>query len=197
MQKGIITVLVIGIIVLIGTTVYFATLNKVILTVTPAPKIVQQATPAPAVEQSPPAQADNSVSATPIPANESINQTYINDEYRFSFTYPDTWKMVTAFQASEIDYLPDSRNFVAIYPDQYPNQDLSARVDVYNVPLTTVKRDNPFVQNLSSSTTTVNGISWTKMGDIDYLTEKDGKTYSVSGREDLISQIVSTFKFTK
>lgn len=131
-------------------------------------------------------------------ANDKIAslQTYENVQYGFSFTYPVAWKMVKVSQASSIDYLPDSRNFVAIYPDIYPVQDFSARVDVYNVSLAIVKRDNPFLKNLTLSIQTVNGISWTKIGNTDYLVEKNGKTYDISGREDLISQIVSTFKFT-
>lgn len=124
-------------------------------------------------------------------------KTYRNEKYGFEFMYPVTWKMVKELQASSIDYLPVSRNFVAIYPTSYPTQDFSARIDVYNTSLATVRRDNPFIQNMAFVSTTINGISWIKMGATDYLIERNGKTYHVSGQTDLSTQIVSTFKFTQ
>jgi len=46
-QKSLIAVLGVVVVILIGTTVYFATINKVSQSIAPVPKVVQQPTPAP------------------------------------------------------------------------------------------------------------------------------------------------------
>ncbi len=48
-QKSIIAVLGVVIAILIGTTTYFATINKSTAPVAPAPKVVQQQNPTPAL----------------------------------------------------------------------------------------------------------------------------------------------------
>ena len=51
-QKSIIAILGVVIVILIGTTVYFATINKTSQPVAPSPKVAQQPVPAPAQKQS-------------------------------------------------------------------------------------------------------------------------------------------------
>ena len=137
------------------------------------------------------------------PDTVSNLKTYRNEKYGFEFKYQNSWNLLKEMQASSGDYMPLWKNgsyslprsFVAIYPTQN-RQDFSARIDVYNTPLSIVKRDNPFLKNMISASTIINGVSWTKMGGgTDYLIESNGQTYHVSGRIDLVDQILSAFKF--
>ncbi|OGE87744.1 MAG: hypothetical protein A3J07_03455 [Candidatus Doudnabacteria bacterium RIFCSPLOWO2_02_FULL_49_13] len=122
-------------------------------------------------------------------------KTYCSEKYSFEFQYPKTWT-AKEYPASSIDYMPDSRTFVAIF-ERYPVQDFNARVDVYNSQLAIVKRDNQYLKNKTETSANYYGISWTKLGDSDYLTELSGRVYHISGRMDLLNQIFSTFKFSK
>jgi len=70
-QKSLIAILVVVVVVLIGTTVYFATINKVSQPVTPAPKVVQQ------------------LASATQPANEMTSwQTHQNEKFGIEFKYP-------------------------------------------------------------------------------------------------------------
>ncbi len=127
--------------------------------------------------------------------------TYTTDKYGFSFKYPSSWSLVKDLTAASSDYLPIwksgasslQRSFVAIYPTDN-RQDFSARVDVYNQSLATVKQENKFIQGKTQTQDTVNAIVWTKLGANDYLMESNGQTYHVSGQSDLIKIVLADFK---
>lgn len=132
--------------------------------------------------------------------NEAANwKTYTNTKYGFEFRYPSSWPKVTAISAFSGDYLPTGRSFVAIYPDSYPAQDFSGRIDVYDVPKSQVLKDNPYTKyGVKAPDSTINGITWTQYDTLngkDFFTEKAGKTYEVSASEEITNQILSTFKF--
>ena len=123
---------------------------------------------------------------------------YSNTEYGFEFKYPVTWDSVVETNASLSDYLPDAgkRIFVGIRVDDLA-QDYQARIDVYPTKLATVLAQDPFLKGKTSTTVTINGSVWTKVGIDAYLIEKSGKTYDVSAPENIATEIVTTFKFTK
>jgi hypothetical protein len=90
-QKSLIAVLGVVVIILIGTTVYFATINKAIFPVAPAPKVVQQqsaTTPTPAEQPT-----------QPSPVIQGI--VYSNTQYGFQLTFSDNWKGYTATNLSK------------------------------------------------------------------------------------------------
>jgi len=85
-QKSIIAVLGVVVVILIGTTVYFATINKPNQPVAPDQKVVQQSapTPVPVVQQ--PAQP---TMPTVQPNDETANlKVYTNSRMGYSFSYP-------------------------------------------------------------------------------------------------------------
>lgn len=128
-------------------------------------------------------------------------KTYTNMQYGFEFKYSSA-DIVTEAEATQLDYLPNSRKFIGIYPSGGGQQDFSGRVDIYNAPLATVIRDDRELQsNREGKKLIVNGLSWTDLsvrnaGLYFYLIEKKGKTFEVSATEELSNQILSTFKFT-
>lgn len=150
----------------------------------------------------------NTLSCTETPQDNCIVsnwKVYSNSQYGFSFKYPAVWSLVKELKASLQDYMPtwndetyngnlaSLRTFVAIYPTTN-QQDFAGRVDVYNTTLNVVKRDNPFLQKQSESLVSVNGLNWVKIGQ-NYLIEKNGQTYHISGPKDLTDTIVTTFSF--
>ena len=80
-QKSVIAVLGVVVIILIGTTVYFATINKASQPTEPAPKVVQQPTPTPAPAVQQPTQSVQS----PEQKNVSL---YSNPDFGFKIQLP-------------------------------------------------------------------------------------------------------------
>lgn len=83
-QKSIIAILGVVVVILIGTTVYFATTSKESQPVAPAPKLVQQPVSTPATQQ-----PTQQVTPTPQPAQGIV---YTNTQYGFQLNFPDSWK---------------------------------------------------------------------------------------------------------
>ena len=128
-------------------------------------------------------------------------ETYSSDQYGFEFKHPFAWAKIITTPATVGDYLPIGRNFVAIYPDSYPAQDLNARIDVFPVPEAQVLKEDQYIKDETKGGDVMkNGFIWnqynTPNGKVFFL-EIGGKTYEVSGRTDVVNQILSTFKFTK
>jgi len=94
-QKNLVAILGVAVVILLGTTIYFATISNVSQPA-PAPVVKQPTTPAP-VAQTP---------AQPIPASETANwQTYANTKSAFSISVPKEWtfkeQLPTPFVATE------------------------------------------------------------------------------------------------
>jgi hypothetical protein len=147
-------------------------------------------------------------SATAPIANNLL--TYANSSYGFSFQYPapfeneegatEKWQVdsnINHIAGKNLINIPvDTAATVSILYDNRPPQDASLGVDVYNAPLSSVMAADYF-KGQSSVKTTINGISWTKTKYDFYLTEHNGKTYSINGISYVVDPILSTFKFTK
>lgn len=87
-QKTVIAILGVVVIILLGTTVYFATINKVSQPVAPASKVVQQpvtTTPSSTQPTVPTVQ-------TPQSAEDISWKTYTNKTAGYQVTLPDAWK---------------------------------------------------------------------------------------------------------
>lgn len=88
-QKTIIAILGTVVIVLLGTTVYFATLNKSNESIASAPKVVQQPAPTPATQQQSAVQP-----STPAQVNETANwKVFRSKQEGFTLKYPNDWKL--------------------------------------------------------------------------------------------------------
>jgi len=121
-------------------------------------------------------------------------KTYRSEEHGFEVKYPNTWKVSES----------DSRiNFMVI-----GGQDVSLSFFVYNKPIDEAQSLLPLFsvpgRKINSRTNiTINNIDWVKLvveeNQIAQLTYKDGKTYAAqhSTFENVGSQVLSTFKFTK
>lgn len=89
-QNSIIVVLGIVAVILIGTTVYFTSINKLGRSVAPSPEISQQpvSAPTPAAQPAPSAQPSTLAS---VPANWT---TYTSETFNASISLPSDWKLV-------------------------------------------------------------------------------------------------------
>ena len=100
-QRILIAVLVVIIIILTGTTVYFATVNKESQSVSPAAKVVQQPEVASLVQQS-----TQQTTQTTAPKTEAADETaswktYSNNKAGFELKYPKDWSVEEHFGKSE------------------------------------------------------------------------------------------------
>ncbi len=76
-QRNLVAILGVAVVILLGTTIYFATINNASQPVAPVPKVVQQPTPTPAAQQ--PTQQTTSVDTSKV---------YSSQKYGFGFQYP-------------------------------------------------------------------------------------------------------------
>lgn len=124
------------------------------------------------------------------------NTNFISEKYWFTFQYPSSW-MVRTLSTSTSDYLPNSRTFVAIYPDAYPAPDFSGRIDVYNAPLNEVLENNQYVKYKNKDIIqSINGLDWSVIWDSDFLIEKNGKTFHISWTKNIAETILINFMIT-
>ena len=130
------------------------------------------------------------------PKNEYAGwKTYRNEEHRFEFKYSSTWNEIIELEAAQNDYLPAGRTFVAIYSGD-KRQDFDARIDVYSDSLQNVIKENRFIRDLSDvENEVINGLLWTRIGSEDYLIERIGLTFHVTGEATFLSPILATFRF--
>lgn len=89
-QKNIIAVLGVAVVILIGTAIYFTTINKASQSVTPAPKVAQQPVPTPAPTAQP-ALATQPNTPASVPADWI---TYTSKTFNASISLPSDWKLV-------------------------------------------------------------------------------------------------------
>ncbi len=121
-------------------------------------------------------------------------EKYKNDAFGFEFTIPNEAGKIETIKASANDYLPSNREFVAIYAES--TEDFAARVDVYPVALKDVLKNNSFLQEYEEiAEIEQNGLTWTRVDWNDFLIERNGKTYHITGETILISSILETFTF--
>jgi len=198
-QKTIIAILGVTVIILIGTTVYFATINKASQPVAPAPKVVQQ--PA----QPTPGQQQTSQTQPTAPVDETASwQSYSNAKLGFEVKYPSNWKKITPpndFQG--INLLNENGNgvFAVIYYkdiNEYLNagelsfDDLKKDTDYKNV------KDISFLGNKAISATFIN--SFINLSQTVIFVSKGDAIYEIAYDDndsvDMSRQILSTIKFT-
>lgn len=215
-QKSIIAVLGVVVVILIGTTIYFATINKSSQPVELAPKVVEQAEPAPATQQS----AAQPTAPTTQPAAQSASvhetanwQTYSNSTYGFEFKYPKTWRKGgdenMAYVAGNWYTLkPGSSVLLCLPPDGC--QDSTIRIsaieniDVDSIISLLTKNDQREIDIQESkfvgvkAKTLIFNNEWKEIvlqrGNVTYLLSGPIKT----GRSetDIFEKILSIFKFT-
>jgi hypothetical protein len=121
-------------------------------------------------------------------------RTFRDQQYGFEFQYPSTWSEIRRLPASPSDYLPTDRTFIAIYPTTN-RQDFSARIDTYNVPVAEVLLNNPYIdRSIQAEGVNINDTIWGRKGERDYLLERGGRTFHVSGESRIVDRIICFFK---
>ena len=88
-QKAVIAILGVVVVILLGTTVYFATISNVSQPVAPGPKVAQQPAPTTTKQQS--VVQPTTPTTQPVPAIADW-KNYKNDKYGFELTFPSTWQ---------------------------------------------------------------------------------------------------------
>ncbi|NCO05056.1 MAG: hypothetical protein GW939_02815 [Candidatus Magasanikbacteria bacterium] len=199
-QKKLITILGIAVVILLGTTIYFATFSTVSQ---PAPATVAQQPVTTQPEQ------NNTVNTVP-----SDWKTYSDQKYGYQFQYPNDWNL------AEVNDEPNSYN-VTIEKDDKDNKDTIQIVKVIYGTNTdgTVNNRKSYLKmlaNSDNSTMSITGgqeyysVNETKggpsptvyvVGDTEIFLMNfnifDSKKTPLTEAEKLFKQIIETFKFTK
>lgn len=112
-QKSIIAILGVVVIVLIGTTIYFAMSKNVNQPAATTSNVVQQPVPTPVAQKPTPTPV---AQQTNQPTNKTAGwQTYKNEQYGFEFKYPKEWNIVDTTKGA---------GYAAFEISLYPNYDI-------------------------------------------------------------------------